>query len=235
MSESTPPPAAEEPIPADSEIHQAADIVAAVFNRLQERPRQPDATPTLSASESLATAARRSKLPRRALRFIEEQSQDWTTPVIEQVREWLRGEHTTVAILGQNGLGKTVAATRVALDYLARGNRKVRFLNASTLLELLEEARTIGDSGEAEFRSVARAIQEFVGYDLLIIDELQAARATEAASRHIHNIVSTRHEDLKPTILLTNHTEAGLAESVGNAVADRIKQSCLDLAGESYR
>ncbi|WP_248637800.1 ATP-binding protein, partial [Citrobacter koseri] len=81
-------------------------------------------------------------------------------------------------------------------------------------------------------------ISQFTTPDLLIIDEVGVQFGSEAEKLIMFEIINTRYERMKPTILISNQTKEELAAFVSERVIDRMSDGggcTLSFTWDSYR
>ncbi len=238
MSEQTPPPTTPpEELP---EIKNAADLLRSQLADMMARSHRPGGESPAPEGEPatvnqhpamLAGMYRAAGLPRRPVKWLESNYRQ-TTVEGAKMEGLFAADDSTVILLGGTGTGKTCAAVAYAMHLVQKGKR-VRYLTLATLCDLLEEARTQGGEDGVEFVSVRAAITTFCEYDLLVIDEAQSGRETDATIRNLSTIVTGRHDNLRPTVLVTNAEPERLTEIFTNPIMDRAK--CIEFNSHSYR
>jgi DNA replication protein DnaC len=62
--------------------------------------------------------------------------------------------------------------------------------------------------------------------NILLIDDLAAARTSEWAEEHLYRLINGRYEAMRPTIFTTNLAPDALREAVGDRIASRLVESC---------
>jgi DNA replication protein DnaC len=68
-------------------------------------------------------------------------------------------------------------------------------------------------------------LEAVAALDLLIVDEVSRHAMIHDPVEHLHEVVSAREEWLRPTILTTNETEAGLREWLSPPLMARIDEN----------
>ena len=133
------------------------------------------------------------------------------------------------AILGPNGVGKTVTATALAADRYTQLKPSVRnsryvVLHAMSLMDL-DEQRTL-------IRKMRRA-------DLLVIDEYDKANHSDYLHNTICFLIGDRSESKKDTLFITNMKEpefmASLDGKVRSYVGSQTKGFIIEMTGGSLR
>lgn len=128
-----------------------------------------------------------------------------------------------VALLGMRGNGKTQLAISV-IDRCCRRGMTCRYVKALDLFRDIRRAYTPtarGEAGEAE----ADRIEEWAGFDLLVVDECDKRTEREFEQNIINNLLDIRYDERKCTILIANQDRAQFAVSVGDSVVSRIHET----------
>lgn len=138
---------------------------------------------------------------------------------------WVKNpEALNLILAGPVGTGKTYAAYALG-NLLIQGNRTVE---AWTVPDLLEAMRPGGD--ETATRFARRA-------DVLVLDDLGAAKPTEWAQEQMTALLDARLREQRRTIVTTNLTEPQVAEFWGGRFMDRLRHqsTAVVMRGESRR
>jgi DNA replication protein DnaC len=145
-------------------------------------------------------------------------------PAGDKVREYANGRARNLMLAGPVGTGKSHAAWAVAHHYVAR-ELDVMFRSVP---RLLLDMRPDGD--ETAFPRACTA-------DVLILDDIGAARATEWASEQMYCIVEERCSYQRRTIVTTNSTYEQLAAIWGGPIMDRLRDKAIavEMTGKSRR
>lgn len=72
---------------------------------------------------------------------------------------------------------------------------------------------------------------------MLVIDEIGGSMQQEKENALLNYILRRRYENMLPTVLISNLSKADLLKKFGEAVLDRLCETCISLEfeGESYR
>jgi len=139
-----------------------------------------------------------------------------------------------VLFLGPPGVGKTHLAVAIGIRAIETGY-SVRYITAFDLAELFADAELEG------IRSRKKLIAQFVGYDLLIIDEFGMKKMNSTAADDLLEIFHRRYEN-GSTLIATNRPVQDWGIILGdNAAASAILDRFLhdvefvSLKGKSYR
>lgn len=136
------------------------------------------------------------------------------------VSEIERNMETGAGLLlyGANGTGKTHIAIGIALEFLEAG-RSAMYARASAAIREVKE--TWGKKASATETEIYRKYAE---PDLLVIDEIGRQFGTDSEKIILFEIINARYEQMKPTIAITNLDGANLADFLGGATLDRLKE-----------
>lgn len=137
-----------------------------------------------------------------------------------------------IAISGNAGSGKTHLA--VAMAKAIGENHKVRYVRS--IRELIREQRESWREGA--IKSESECMEDFVWWDLLIIDEFGKGADSKADRDFMYELLNMRYDSKKPTMLITNFTWKMLPDFMGEQLYGRmILEDCdkLLMAWPSYR
>jgi DNA replication protein DnaC len=133
--------------------------------------------------------------------------------IIER-RQW-----AALVLIGSNGTGKSLLATELGESCVNKFCRSVRYTTAHGMIaEIQASYGREGKSEEAE-------IERFVQFDLLIIDEIDAKRDTDAANLLLTEVIGRRYNAEKPVVVISNQSVANLPRFVGDRVGDRLREN----------
>jgi len=138
-------------------------------------------------------------------------------------RDFILKERAWAALImtGITGTGKTLLACQLAQTLMTKASRSVRYITAQGMIsEVQASYRTDGKTEEGE-------ILRFAQYDVLILDEIDAIRATENANLLLTEIINRRYNENKPVIAISNQPLAHLAKYVGERVHSRLHENAF--------
>ncbi len=119
---------------------------------------------------------------------------------------------------GKPGTGKTHLACAIGNHVISAHGNSVLF---TTVFDVIQRVKaTFGNSEQSE-RAV---MQSFAAPDLLILDEVGVQFGTDFEKVIITDIINRRYNDMRPTIILSNLSEAELGEYLGARVMDRMSE-----------
>lgn len=134
-----------------------------------------------------------------------------------------------VALLGPRGGGKTQIGVTLAAQLIAADLNNPRCVDESKICRYVKAAnmfasirdRAIGGTETTEMA----VIESFTRPQLLIIDELGERAFSDFESRTLTNVIDTRYDALRDTILIANFGKQKFAESVGLSISSRIVET----------
>ncbi len=129
-------------------------------------------------------------------------------------------------LTGPTGLGKTHLSTSVAKAVIERGY-DVIYDTTQDILAVFEEERFGSGSGIQHERG--RTVERILTCDLLIIDDLGTEVTNQFTLSCLYNILNTRINHAKSTILNTNLTQTELRSRYTDRIASRLFGECKPL------
>ncbi|HBM9260226.1 TPA: ATP-binding protein [Citrobacter freundii] len=138
-----------------------------------------------------------------------------------------------LVMCGKPGTGKNHLALAIARHAITEHQSSVVF---TTALKIAREYKSTWSKGSS--RTEDDVIRYFTKPDLLIIDEVGVQFGSDAEKLIMFEIINTRYERMKPTILISNQTREELAEFIGERALDRMSDGggcTLSFTWDSYR
>lgn len=160
----------------------------------------------------------------RALRVCKAYASKWT----ERLR---RGGG--MVMCGKPGTGKNHLALAIAKRVIEDHLSTAAF---TTALKIAREFKSTWSKSAT--RTEDEVIKQFTRPDLLIIDEVGVQFGSDAEKLIMFEIINTRYEKMKPTILISNQSKDELAAFIGERVIDRMSDGggcTLAFTWDSYR
>lgn len=150
---------------------------------------------------------------------------------LAQDKAWLkRGDN--LLLFGPSGVGKTHLAGAIGRALVELGAR-VRFLSATTLVQLLQASKA-----NLQLQS---ALLKLDKYDLLILDDLSYVKKSEAETSVLFELIAHRYE-LKSLMITANHPFSAwdnifTDSTMTVAAVDRLVHHAviLEIQAESFR
>ncbi|MDM3077800.1 ATP-binding protein [Citrobacter sp. Cf138] len=138
-----------------------------------------------------------------------------------------------LVMCGKPGTGKNHLALAIARHAITEHQSSAVF---TTALKIAREYKSTWSKGSS--RAEDDVIRYFTKPDLLIIDEVGVQFGSDAEKLIMFEIINTRYERMKPTILISNQTREELAAFIGERVLDRMSDGggcTLSFTWDSYR
>ena len=129
-------------------------------------------------------------------------------------------------LTGATGLGKTHLSTSVAKVVIERGY-DVIYDTTQDILAVFEEERFSAGNGVQHEKG--RTVERILTCDLLIIDDLGTEITNQFTLSCLYNILNTRINHAKSTILNTNLTQNELRTRYTDRIASRLFGECKPL------
>lgn len=137
---------------------------------------------------------------------------------IEFCKDYKEGLGRCLLFVGKPGTGKTHLAIGIGLALMQRGHT-VRYTTVQGATRRIKD--TYGkDSRERE----SDAIREFTSPDLLILDEIGVQFGTDFERNLLFDILNTRYENRKSSILMSNLGRQEVQGYLGERLVDRIRE-----------
>ena len=133
--------------------------------------------------------------------------------------------------VGKVGTGKTHLAVGIALSIMQQ-QRSSLFVTVQRLI------RRVKDSWHTKEETESQVIDVFASPDLLVLDEVGVQFGSEFEKQVLFDVLNTRYENKKPSILLSNIPKEQLSDYLGERVTDRLRENGGKVIGfdwESYR
>lgn len=121
--------------------------------------------------------------------------------------------------LGSVGTGKTHLACGIGLRLMSRQNRTVLF---TRVMPAIRRITATWNHGGAE--TTTQAIAALVFPELLILDEVGVQFGSETEKTLLTDVLITRHEKRRPTLLLSNNSLDEVRAYLGERVFDRLRE-----------
>lgn len=133
---------------------------------------------------------------------------------------------------GPAGTGKTHLAGAL-LDHIMREGWTGMY---ASILDASKRIKATYGQGSAETESAA--IRRYVTPDLLILDEVGIGYNSDTEKLHMWEIIGSRYNDRKPTILISNLDQKQVQVILGDRIYDRLREgggTYVAFDWESYR
>ncbi|WOJ04310.1 ATP-binding protein [Citrobacter koseri] len=138
-----------------------------------------------------------------------------------------------LVMCGKPGTGKNHLALAIARHAITEHQSSAVFTTALRIARAYKSTWSKGAENTED-----DVIRYFTKPDLLIIDEVGVQFGSDAEKLIMFEIINTRYERMKPTILISNQTKEELAAFVSERVIDRMSDGggcTLSFTWDSYR
>lgn len=147
---------------------------------------------------------------------------------LETIKNFSRLESNdkVLLLLGPKGLGKTHLGSAIIRHCGGR------FISIEELIFKYEASQDFRAKINRE-----ELMDFFANTKMLVIDEIGRSMSQEKEDSLLNYILRRRYENMLPTVLISNLSKAELLKKLGEAVLDRLRETCISLEfeGESYR
>lgn len=136
--------------------------------------------------------------------------------------------------MGGTGLGKTFMSACIA-RVVAGAGFSVAYDSTASALSQFELQRFSRDAAEAE--TAAGTVKNYLGCDLMILDDLGTEMATSFSVAALYQLINTRLTERRTTIISTNLGFEELRRRYGGQIASRLEgeYTCLHFYGRDIR
>ena len=138
----------------------------------------------------------------------------------------------SILMLGKPGTGKNMLAACICRSIMEQGFTSLHTTALKLVRSIKESWRKGSDKSEQE------VISSYLIPDLLVIDEVGVQFGSETEKMFITEVVVDRHENMRPTILISNLSLPEIETYIGFRAIDRFyegKSSILQFTWDSYR
>lgn len=138
--------------------------------------------------------------------------------IVDQGIDWCQ-KPTSLLLHGAAGRGKTHLTYCLVREAIRRfGLGSVRWTKSKALDDrILQAFNQYGDT--------SYTIKSYIEPDILFIDDFGVDRSSERTERDYYELIDTRWEHMKPTVITTNLTPELLEEKYGSRIFSRLKDS----------
>lgn len=142
-------------------------------------------------------------------------------------------------LMGPPGVGKTHLAVALVHFLIRQKGVPCLFYDFQDLLKEIQNSYN-PDSGTSELE----VLQPIFSSELLVLDDLGARKPTVWVEETLTHVISTRYNDVKPTLFTTNFldspsgkNEATLTDRIGERVRSRLYEMCqvVEISGSDFR
>ena len=167
------------------------------------------------------------------LRYYAASAQPTMQKVVDSCQRYVRdfsSQSKNLLFMGAPGLGKTHLSLATA-EGVARSGRLVMYVSAPHLMDELERGKFQKDGAALEYREI------IFGCDLLVIDDLGTEMVTRYTQSEVYDLVNTRLNTSRPTIINTNLSLKQLEKTYTSRVHSRIAgmYAAVEFKGQDIR
>lgn len=126
---------------------------------------------------------------------------------------------TCLVFTGQPGTGKTHLACALVKHLLMQG----RTAEFTSVYRCLRRIKTTWRAGAAETEQ--DVLRHFAALDLLALDEVGMQFGSDAEKLLLFEVINSRYEAIKPTLLISNAAPAELEAYLGARLVDRLTEN----------
>lgn len=134
----------------------------------------------------------------------------------------------SMVLCGSVGTGKTHLAAAMANAIIDSGH-SVQFVSVLSVVKAVKETWS---NKEIKERDVLSVLEEC---DLLILDEVGAQFGSDTEKLIMFDLINTRYEDVKPTIIISNLDENDLCQYIGERTLDRLREGGGPVFGMDWK
>ncbi len=131
----------------------------------------------------------------------------------------LKPKGTSLVMAGNTGTGKTHLSTAIANNIMTECGFTTAFMNVVKAVRRVKE--TYGNREKSE----QEALDSFLEPDLLILDEVGVQFGSDTERMILFEIINSRYENMKPSILIGNLTIEEMENYLGSRIIDRMREN----------
>lgn len=204
--------------------------------RLVSQPGRPDAAVRcechvrVESTRILRRAGIAPQFSAATFASFEERTPEYTAfkrAVICWVREWRppgeRSRGHSLMLAGCTGSGKSHLATAALISVVKRHACTARVISLTDWFADLKA--TVGE-GSAARRSTVEMLDELIGLDLVLLDDLGVTEATKFERDRLYDLINGRYNRRAPMIVTTNLQLDVIERTIEPRVASRLEEMC---------
>lgn len=167
----------------------------------------------------------RTELKGKSAKFIMQQNFDYCKKYAEDFHLPCDG----IFMMGGTGLGKTHLSLSIAKEVIEKGYSAVY----GSVPDLI---RRIKDSNFGQNEDDGDVLQTLIECDLLVLDDLGAEHDSKYNISCLYDIINSRINSRKPTIVSTNFSIAEIKERYSDRITSRLlSMKCMVFSGDDIR
>ena len=134
-------------------------------------------------------------------------------------RDFAKGQWGAPWLIGRVGTGKTHLAAAVVNHVV---HERGMWARLTTAREIVRDLRSTW--GKASAHTEEQVVNDFAGYQLLVLDEVGAAFDSDAERTQLFEIIDRRYVMQLPTMLLSNLNVPAIKAALGDRSYDRLRE-----------
>lgn len=150
------------------------------------------------------------------------------------VKDWVETWRTdpdsspSLLLAGLVGVGKTYQAYAALREVATTVRQDPRYMTrvSGPSWEAVTSADLYASLRPRSGVDTERQMEAYRNAEVLLIDDLGAAKSSEWVEETTYRIISGRYDDMKPSIFTTNVPTPDLKNALGNRIASRLAESC---------
>ncbi|MCB1159951.1 MAG: ATP-binding protein [Leptospiraceae bacterium] len=153
---------------------------------------------------------------------------DWADELVNHFPDtaYWKNRKKGMHLWGGTGSGKTLLACAILNELIFRYGIKCRYVKINDFLNSLRETY----QKTSEFHGQERSIgEEFMSVDVLVIDDFGVQKDTEWANSKLYDLIDSRYEREKTTLLTSNDSPEEWKERGEGRVYSRLCEMTQDL------
>jgi len=163
-------------------------------------------------------------------RYWKARLEDFSGTAYELVMDWILNPSDGLFITGACGTGKTHLAAGIVRQFISKGANVVFKRSADFHREVREMFRADSAICEAALMSTLEKSR------FLVLDDLGAGSLSDCERRYTLELIDTRLNSMRPTIVTSNWNLEEISERMDDRVASRLAGfAALELAGKDRR
>ena len=124
-------------------------------------------------------------------------------------------------LIGLPGTGKTHLGASCVRHAIERRQQWAQLISAR---DIVQRIRSTWGVGASALRTEQNVIDDLVGFDLLVIDEVGVGFGSDAELVQLYAVIDARYAEEHPTMLISNLNQPALKATIGDRLFDRLQE-----------